>query len=149
MSEHRDNAFRLFQEGDYEGAFREATASTAFNTEEYKQFIGQCRNLIAEQYRYLIAEAVAEGDYAKASSLRALYREKYGASPMIDEISIPPSPYKAAPSSSSASSGKSSGIILAGVVVVFALIAVIIAVTSSDDRDEPVSARGGDSVATS
>ncbi|MDE5800085.1 MAG: hypothetical protein K2H74_03560 [Paramuribaculum sp.] len=127
-----------FQEGDYEGAFSEATASTAFSPEERRQFVGQCRALIAEQYKFLIADAISQSDYAKASSLRLQYREKYGANPMIDEISIPSSPSKTIPSSGT-SSGKSGALILIGIIVAFVLIAVIIAVSTSHDKDDEVS----------
>lgn len=143
MSQHRAKALRLFQEGEYEAAIKEMAASRAVSSVEYKQFEAQCKQFIAEQYRFLITEAVSEGDYAKAASLREQYRQEHGTNAAIEGISIPASSKSG---SAQPSSGKPSALILIGIIVAFALIAVFIAVSSSHDNVARVEAIEEDSV---
>lgn len=146
MSEHRANAYRHFQEGDYEAALSEMIASNAVPSAEYKQFTAQCRQLITEQYHYIITEAIAEGDYPRAVSLRNQYRSKYGANPLVDEISIPVLTSASAPEHIQPAQApvprNSSAPILIAVVAVIALIAVVLVLWHSEgtttDYDDQV-----------
>lgn len=89
MDQSQINALSLFQEGEYEKAIESMAKSTTVSPQEFKKFVGQCNQILAEQYKYLINEALSSRDYIKANSLREEFRQKHGKDAMIESLPIP------------------------------------------------------------
>lgn len=79
----------LFQEGEYEKAIEMMAKSTTVSSDEFKKFVGQCNQILTEQYKYLINDALSSRDYAKANQLREEFRQKHGQNTAIEALPIP------------------------------------------------------------
>lgn len=143
MDQSQINAMSLFQDGEYEKAIEAMAKSSTVSPEEYKKFVAQCNQIIVEQYKYLINQALSERDYAKANSLRGEFFEKHGKNAAIEDLPIPSvSPQSSSPSISmpiQETSQKSKKVYyIIGGVIVLAVILVIWFISSSSE-DSPSS----------
>lgn len=89
MDQHYTKAMSLFQEGAYEEAIEEMVKSQTVSPEDFKKFVEQCNGVIAEQYKYLINEALSNRNYTEANRLREEFVNKHGHNAAIDALPIP------------------------------------------------------------
>ena len=89
MDQAQIEALSLFQEGEYEKAKESMAKSNTITPEDFKVFVGQCNQILAEQYKYLIVDALSSGDYTRANALRERFREKHGRKDAIESLTIP------------------------------------------------------------
>ncbi len=87
-AKHKE-ALRLFQDGEYEQAIEAMAESGTVSDGEYKDFVGQCKMVLTDQYKYLIDEAISEGNSGKAKNLQEEFLRKFGQNDVIESISIP------------------------------------------------------------
>lgn len=94
------HALSLFQDGEYEQAIEAMAQSESVGDTEYKIFLGQCKSQLAEQYKYLISEALSNNDTLRAHSYKQEYLEKFGSDAQIEAIEIPETSESDTPDSS-------------------------------------------------
>ena len=141
MDQSQINAMTLFQEGEYEKAIETMAKSTTVSSDEFKKFVEQCNQILSEQYKYLINEALSSRDYAKANQLREEFRQKHGQNAAIEALPIPA---VQAPATSSisvthnaetkTSKSKTLYFIIGGAVALIVIIVLCIKLFSSDDQ---------------
>ncbi len=88
QDESQIKAIALSQEGEYEEAIETMAKSESVGNEEFKKFVEQCKSCLADQYTYLITEAINEGDYDTATNYKEEFIEKFGSNPQIANIEI-------------------------------------------------------------
>ncbi len=86
-AKHKE-ALRLFQDGEYEQAIEAMAESGTVSDGEYKDFVGQCKMVLTDQYKYLIDEAISEGNSGKAKNLQEEFLRKFGHNNKIENLSI-------------------------------------------------------------
>lgn len=142
MDQSQINAMSLFQDGEYEKAIESMAKSSTVSPEEFKSFVAQCNQILAEQYKYLINEALSERNYTKANSLRDEFLRKHGKNAAIEALSIPsvstPSTPTTKPSTPTAPTEgkiiKSKTVYIIGGVIVLTIVLIIWLISSSADE---------------
>lgn len=86
MDEHQIKAQNLFIDGDYAQAKAAMAQSTSVSPQEFKQFVSQCNQMIAEQYRFLIEDALKNGNTPEARRLKEEFVRENGKHELIEAI---------------------------------------------------------------
>jgi len=143
MDKSQINAISLFQDGEYEKAIEAMAKSSTVSPEEFKSFVAQCNQILAEQYKYLINEALSERNYTKANSLRDDFLRKHGKNAAIEALPIPSVPpfltstkkssIPTAPTERKIIKSKTVYYIIGGVIVLAIALIIWVISSSSDD----------------
>ncbi|MDE7411727.1 MAG: hypothetical protein K2M94_06785 [Paramuribaculum sp.] len=89
VDESHKKAYALFQDGAYEEALDAICESDNISDEDSQNFIMTCNEMIVDQYKILINQAIADKNYDMARRLKYEYLVKHYNNDEITDIEIP------------------------------------------------------------